>query len=293
MKRSIYYFAIVLSFASLLLGAHAYASTGFVTSPLWLSPETPVEGQMATLSALFQNADTSPVTGTIIFYDGNTFLAKKTIIVPPNDVGTATATFLMTAGSHSFSATINTVTMQSNGGTAEPVNLPVSTVRLKDIFIPKKVGLSAQADGTAGTGEQPILNQIDSAEKKVLNAIPADTKNAISTIAKKVDSWRAAQADSFKAGVTDAKTTIAESSSDSKTAPVKGTTKNTTDTSSTSPIKGPLAYVKLFIFSVLSFLFSLSVIFYIVALIVAYIVIRFIFRKLARIIRGRKAGGKH
>jgi hypothetical protein len=272
------------------------ASSGFVTSPIWLIPESPKEGEMATLSAAFRNEDTETISGTILFYDKEVLLARKSITIPPKEVGTASVAFVVSAGDHSFSASMNTVNRLKKAGGIDVVNVPASTVKLPGQFVSKKIGVAAQAGNqAASSSEQPILNQIDSAEKKVLDVIPENLKEKVSVLADTVDTWRVGRAAVFSDGVLDAKLVLAKQAKTkeitantvlgSKKVTVKETPKNYTD--------GPLAYLKLWTYTVFGYIFGTALFFYVIGALFTYLILRFIFRKIARGFgRGKKTSSK-
>ena len=260
------------------------ASTGFVTAPLSLNPESPKEGDKAVLSAVFRNDEQSTLTGTIIFYDGAVLLAKKPITILSNEVGTASVTFTISAGSHDFSATMSSADKLLTSGKLGVVSLPVSTVTMPSQFVPKIVNLSAAAGGqTDLSSAQPILNQIDKAETGVLSAVPGPIKDVISSGVKNIEAWRQAAGNNFSAGIDDANKIISPAVKSKKSATSSSTTNSAVSAdSSGSSLDGPLAYVKLFTYTILAFIFSSAVVFYLVGIFLIYIIIRFIFRRIRR-----------
>src|SRR4051812_24060353 len=101
---------LTLSLLFLTLGAPlAQATTGFVDSPLLLSPESPRDGDTVTLSVLFHNAESETIRGTVLFYDGQTLLDKKTVNIRSGDVDIAATSFTISAGIHKFSATMSDI----------------------------------------------------------------------------------------------------------------------------------------------------------------------------------------
>ncbi len=235
----------------------AHAATGFVNSPLWITPEKPNEGDEVTLSALFHNAESSAVSGSILFYDGNVLLAEKQVILHPDEVATVSTSFKISAGTHVFSASTKNMQESSTTGSLQVITVPNSVVKLPLQFVPKTITLAAAADGTAASGDSTsiILKQVDKAQASVLSALPAGTKKTVANTVNAVDNWRSSNAETFTKKSTAAKRA-----------------------STTSPF----TYVKYILFSGLSWLFSSAIIFYVAGLLIIYFLFRTIFRKLRK-----------
>jgi hypothetical protein len=252
----------------------ASATTGFVDSPLWLTPESPKEGDMVTLSAVFRNAETENLSGTVVFYDGQVLLGKKAITVPSAGVATAVISFKIGAGDHSFSASMTNTAKISTAGTSTPFSTPIETAELPKQFIAKKIS-TVSSDTSSTDFSAPILERVNEVQDKALSVVPVGVKQSVTITTGKIDAWRGSEAVSLEKNkvatqkIVDAK----------KTAPAKSETslqKITDD-------DGPLVYVKLVWFSVMAFLFSNPYIFYGVGIFLLFLILRFFYRK----IRGR------
>lgn len=286
---------LVSFLAGLIFSATAFAAaTGFITNPLWLTPEAPKEGEKATLSAAFRNADTGLLSGTVVFYDGDILLAKKPITISPNQIATVSTSFTTTAGSHSFKASMESVSRtDTSSGAVEPMVLPETTAKLPELSVSKKVGLAAQAGTDAsGSGENAILKQVDKAEKTVLAVIPEPTKKAVAGVTSSIDSWREEKVKTFEDGRTAAKQVIADQNKTKLQTvnTIAGSKEVEVSDAKGGPLDGPWANIKLFFFSVLKYLFNTPLLFYFIAVILAYLILRILFRKIGRLFK-KKGGG--
>ena len=288
MSKKPFYVAILLT-ALFMFARVAIASTGFVSSPLWIDPESPKEGDNVVLSALFHNAESRTLNGTVLFYDGGTLLSKKAVTIAAGSVGTTSVAFRIAAGDHQFSATMSDMQELAPSGVLQVVALPVETAQMPAQFIPKQVdvvGAAANAGGQiATTSVAPILNQVGSVEQSALDKIPAPVKDGVTGIVNSVDSWRANNAELYVQGKTNAQNSL-----DKQKKLIDSQSKKKIATPAmTTYVERPLEYLKLFFFTLMTWIYSSKLIFYIFAVVFLYIIIRFIIRKLVKLFRGRRA----
>ena len=266
----------------------ARAATGFVDSPLLLSPENPKDGDTVTLSVLFHNAEPTTISGTVLFYDTTTLLDKKSLSIAPGDVGIASTSFVIHAGIHKFSATMSNVDAPNSSGTLEAVVIPETTVTLPPEIITRSLGLGAQAADGSNDSEAAILNTVDAAQTAVLNAVPPNIKAAVSGTTGSLDSWRVSTGSSFtsdrdatKASITAANKIDAENAA--KKPGAKAVAKPATADNSA------VSQAKYYFFAALAFFFSMPFAFYLGSVLLLYLILRFIFRRLRRSRRGNSA----
>ena len=271
--------------------------TGFIAAPMWLTPSAPADGDMVRLNVLFHNGETSSISGTVLFYDGATLLGKKALTLGADAEGDASLGFRIGAGSHSFSANMSSLTEMSASGVATPLALPLQSAQLSVTVRITAASVSAAnaaaADtatstgtmaGSSGTNTSAILDQVSNAETTALSVVPAAYQNGITRIAQAIDAWRASEAATFSADKADAQqaTAAKPASSTAKAAPAQS------GATTSSAADGPIAYVELALFTILAFLFSFPVIFYVFGAVLAFVVIRFIVRKIVQFVRERR-----
>ena len=260
---------------------------------MWLTPGTPAAGQSVKLVALFHNGETQSLAGTVMFYDGNTFLGQKKVTITPDGVGLANVMFTITAGTHQFSAAMSSVTEIAPDGSTIPYTTPLQTAYLSKVVVSAapvaSVGLSSASSGTASafgssiaSGPNALLTAVSGYETSALSVVPVTLQDTVASAVAGVDSWRATAAATFTAQKAQAQ---AETKPLGVNAATGTLSKNPLPS---SQVDGPIAYIKLALFTILSFIFSVSVIFYLLGIILAYIVIRFIVRKVAKFVRDRK-----
>ncbi len=275
MKKLLGIFIGVFTLGIFAVAIPAYATTGFVNSPIWISPEKPNEGQSVTLSAVFHNAETDTISGSILFYDENTLLSEKPITLRPDEVASVTTSFTISAGAHIFSAKTKNLSQISSTGSLEILTVPVATVELPPQFVPKAI-VSTNDGGTVGDVTKVLLKQVDKAQNAVLASVPSTTKKKIGTTASTVDNWRSNTADTFTSIRDGAKASLDQAKSPTKKVATK-----------VAP-KGPFTYLMYLLFSFLSFLFSSPFIFYLTGLLIVYFILRYLYFKIRN--RNKKSG---
>lgn len=262
-----------------------YASTGFLGGPMWIDPESPQDGQYINLSALFHNAEPNQLTGVVSFYDGNILLGNKSITINPGSVSTATVSFSIGAGDHSFSATVGTMTENLGNGQTEPFVLSPQTVELPSIHVDSKAGNSLNATVVSNTSSfnqlspnnplAPVVSQVNQLEGSVISGINSSVGNPISNAISGLENWRTTNSDLINQQTKASSEVIQKL----KTLPsIQNTQKKTL---SPNFFDGPFAYVKYFFLTLLSYLYSHSIVFYGTAILLIFIIMRFVFRKLA------------
>ncbi len=298
MRKSFYHIfsvAILVFFCILIPSQKVSAATGFLGGPMWIDPEVPSQGDMVSLSALFHNAEVNQLSGEVSFYDGNVLLGQKTITIVPGGVSTATVTFSIGAGDHNFSASTGSMHITLSSGIVQVFAMALETVSLPKINVPSNAGSSLTASVTSGvtnntynsynsnsTNNQnpanPLLAQIDSAQNKVLSVLPDSIKTPILDTASSVDSWRAKNSGVMVQSASDAADSLKKIN-----ALIDSQQKNFGKVEpSDKYINRPFAYVKLFFYNLMSFLYSHPVFFYLLAFLTLGIVIRFLYRKIFR-----------
>ncbi len=286
-KRLLPFLLTVLFF---LLAAPALASTGFIGNPIWIYPEYPREGESVTLSALFHNGETEKLSGTVLFYDNDTLLEKKSLTIPAGDVGTATVVFAIGPGNHVFSATASGFQEISSTGAEKAYSLPLGKAEMPKLFVTKNgSGSGADALGLKASAEAaPILDKVDQAQNKVLDSIPDSIKQPVVSTAQSIESWRATTADKLESSVASAQANVEAQ----KKIAADQTAQFGKVSPSTHFIDSPFATIKLFVAELFRYVFSHAFIFYVAFFALAYFLIRSIIRKVKRMRHERRVTNK-
>ena len=304
----IFVLTLIIVIAFFANSAKTFAGTGFLGGPMWISdsqaadPEVPQDGDLVYLSALFHNAEPNQLSGDVLFYDSSTLLGDEKVTIASGGVSTATVSFRIGAGDHSFSATIGNLTEEVTDGKTEPFVLSPQTVQLPTITVTPRAGSTLNASVVSGSTNNnstsnttyvtnqispnnplaPVVNQVNQLEGNALASIPDSVKNPLTAAAQNLDAWRSTNAGAINQSTKSASDLVAKEN----TLAAADQKKYGKISPTTNFIDRPFAYVKLFFYSLLSFLYSHAIVFYLTAILFAYIVLRFIWRKILALRRG-------
>lgn len=267
-------------FFLLLSAPFAQASTGFIGNPIWIYPEFPREGEMTTLSTLFHNGETEKLSGTVLFYDNDVLLGKKSLTIPAGAVGTATITFRIDQGNHVFSATAQGFQEISNSGSTKTYSLPLGRAEMPKLYVTKNgSGSGVEAVGLKASAQaQPILNKVNDVEEKVIGSIPESIKQPVVATVDSMERLRVSTSVKLQSSVVKATEKVEEQ----KEAAAQEIKESGAVSPSTKYINSPFATVKLFLAQLFHYIFSHAYLFYIAFFGILFLLIRAIIRKWKR-----------
>jgi hypothetical protein len=278
MQIKVFTFLLVLPI--LIFAQFLHAATGFVGNPIWIYPEFPREGELTTLSTLFHNGETQKLSGTVLFYDNNILLGKKSLTIAPGTVGTASIVFHVEPGNHVFSASAQGFQEISNSGSSKTYALPLGKAEMPKLFVTKNgSGSGVEAVGLKASAQaQPILNKVDEVEEKVINSIPESVKQPVVATVESLERIRVSTSVKLQSSVAVAK----EKVEIQKEAAAQQVKESGEVAPSTKYINSPFASVRLFVAQLFHYIFSHAYLFYIALFGVLFLSIRAIIRKWKR-----------
>ncbi|MEA3399468.1 MAG: hypothetical protein U9R00_03095 [Patescibacteria group bacterium] len=227
----------------LLLFNIAWAdNTGFIPGSIWYSEEPLKAGQSVEIYTLVWNSNDVDLITDVEFYDKNVVLGSRNVIVPANSFKDVSIPWQVTAGDHIISAKILS-----------------DEVPIERRQTPEDKKFVAQ-------NKDVVKNQIDEISTKVEKAIPPVVAEKLNI----VEEFRKEKSKLIEEEKIKTKERISELDSfTGETDGIEGTEK-------------PIATVKLFLLKILGYIFSNKFIFWGVGILIAFIIIRFIFRKIRR-----------
>lgn len=278
-KRNLYIFILALLFNVSFVYADT-AITGFIPGQIWYSKDVLVEGDTVKVYTAVWNGDTTSVNARVDFYDKNVILGSRDIVVEPSHLQEVSVSWKVTAGDHVISAKISSSSTVTNGKKEQVILDNVATSEDRT-FVP--VSLKIENDVPAKTANT-VKNEVAKATTVAKDIVP----NSISSSFYSVDSIR----DSTYTQIVDGKNKtqkqidLLNQQAQTKSTVVNG--KSSTDKAKVTPTESkpldgtekPIAYVKLFLLSVLGFIFGMPIIFYGLCAFLIFIIIRFIYRKI-------------
>ena len=94
---------LFLVFFLLPIPSHAQTSkAGFVPENLWYSKDPFEEGEKIKIYTVIFNPDTRELDGSVVFFDNNVFLGKKSFTAPAKSVKDVYINWSVTAGNHNI-----------------------------------------------------------------------------------------------------------------------------------------------------------------------------------------------
>jgi hypothetical protein len=273
MNMKKYIISLLIIFSTILVfpvGVFAAVNSGFIPGQIWYSKSTLVEGETVNIHTAVWNGEKDSLTVKVGFYDKNTLLGSRDVALASLELKDVYIPWKITAGDHIISAKITSST-STVSGKKETVVLDRALTSNDRQF----VAVSAKDNNvvTSAPGIDALKTQIDKTSAEINSIVPENVSNVIVDAFNSVDSVRdntltkvtvikdetKKEVDSFKSESNTGQTTIQKTNIEDAT-------------------KKPIAYIKLFLFSVLVFIFANKIVFYAVLLIIVFSIIRAVFR---------------
>ena len=258
---------------SLLCSSSSYAATstttGFIPGPIWYSKETLVEKDTVKIHTVVWNGSDHDLAVRVEFYDQSTVLGTRDVVVPKSELKDVSISWQVTAGDHSISAKIVSSSI-ANSTKKEQTTVSINETEKDHVFVPVAV---KNVDGIPASRTDVIKKQVNQATTDIQNILPEPVTTAVSDNLHSVDVFR------------DETHTLIENTKDATKKDIDVLDNNSKVNKSTSskPLDStqkPIAYVKLFFLSILSFVFGNKIVFYGLCAFLLFIVLRFIYRKI-------------
>ena len=272
MKRYFQIFILILifSFGSSAL-AHALDNVGFVENSIWYSQTPKVEGESVKVYTAIWNGSSSEISSHVEFYDGTTLLGARDVKVSPESIKEVSVVWKVSAGDHSISARI-TKSSSVVGGVTTSFAILDNNAESNKISISKKESVILGSD-----------TPVDTIAKKVSESLPAQVAAPVNDIASKADNYREDTRVTIDENIVKAKKQILDLEKPVSKSSTSKSDKNPKQTvSSLSGTEKPIAYVELFFLTCASFIFTNKAVFYGISVVLLFLVLRFIYRKIRR-----------
>jgi hypothetical protein len=255
-------FGIILFLIFLLIPAGKIlaqtTNAGFVPSNIWYSKDPFVEGDNIKIYTLIFNPDTRKFTGTVDFFDNSTLLGKKDFSIVGTSTKDISINWTVTAGNHQIFGQIENAKFITASGASVTANLTDKKTSTSSRTVSSKIVAQNITNG---------LNSVDGALNSTLNSIPTPAINTITTATNSLNGFINNASATFQKAQTDTQKNI-DALNDVKNSP-----KNT---KSANVLQKPFEYVKLFIFTILAYIFENKILFYGILVVIALLILRYI-----------------
>ncbi len=278
-KHFIFFALLICLYFAPNLYAEELTNTGFIPGQIWYSAEPLTEGNTVKIYTAVWNNTSSPLSAKVEFYDQNVVLGTRDIIVPSLQLKEVSVSWKVTSGDHSISAKIISPSITASGK-KKAILLNRNTTVSDKKFI--SVVLNT-VEGTPATSSDIIKSQIDKATSSLDGIVPESISAPVSKNVSIIDVFRTNTFKNISQTKVDAEKKIDEYSKTYSSATGKVSTNggNTqTKIGIDDATDRPITYLKLFFFTVLSFIFGSKLVFYSLIVIALFFIIRGIYRKI-------------
>jgi hypothetical protein len=278
MKKYLWVFVLISAFSFSAVHADVPATTGIIAGQIWYSEDPLVAGDTVKIYTAVWNGDSSPLSARVEFYDQNTVLGERDVVVDSQSLNDVSVSWLVTPGDHVIHATIISSSV-TTGSKSQSVTLSRTSTADDAVSVPVTVQTSSGADVKSA---DLIGDEVATATSQITDAIPPSVTANFDSL----DTIRSTTYAKIAASKADAQKQLdalnaVTPSQDATTAKSPAVTPQST--SSADPLAStqkPIAYIKLFFLTVLAFIFQYPVVFYALAIYLIFIILRFIYRKI-------------
>jgi len=263
MKKNL--FLIFLIFTLIILPSKIFASTGFIPGQIWYSAEDLTEGETVNIYTIVWNGEDDVLKAKVEFYDKSVVLGTREVSVSAKSTKEVSISWKVTSGSHTISARI---TSSTKGEEKDEISIKNNETEKDKFSVPVSIVTS---DGKEATSSDIIESQIDKISSEVSNAIPDSVSSTVSDKLEGVNEF-----------LDNSSTKLSEEKYELKSEIEQLENNDSSFNEDTSAIKKPLSYIKLFFVSLFLFIFSHKFIFYLVSLILLFLIIKFIYKKIKK-----------
>ncbi len=268
------YFIFLFAIFSLTFSLPALAltsSSGFIPGQIWYSKEPLVEGETVNIHTAVWNGEKNSLTAKVEFYDKNVILGSRDVVLTPSELKDVFVSWKITSGDHIISAKIIS-SVETVFGKKENITLERNVTGNNKQFV-SVTAINSQ--GKIVTGDSALQKQLDKTASEINSVIPENVSTSVTLGLGVVDNFRGKIFTEVTTAKEDTLRKIDTLDSKDKTVAKVNTQKDIF-----SATEKPIAYIKLFLLSVVAFIFSNRVVFYALSVLIIFVILRFIYRKI-------------
>lgn len=286
MKKYFIFFLLIYLVTTNIVYAAGITSTGFIPGQIWYSKDAIKESDTVKIYTAVWNNASSTLSAKVEFYDQNVILGTRDVVVEPLQLKEVYVSWKVTAGDHIITAKIISPSTTISGK-RESMNIENNSTEASRKFVPIVI---KKVDGEPATSSDVIKSELDKATSSIGDIIPDSVSNPISKNLEIVSRWREdtlakvlsakeTTKESLKLPSTDINTTKSYTNKTNRGKINTSITVNNKDTKEDVTSK-PIAYIKLFFLTILFFIFGNKIVFYGVIVLITFLIIRWIYRKI-------------
>ncbi len=272
------YFLFLLIISSAILAFPVCATTlvnsGFIPGQIWYSKATLVEGDTVNIHTAIWNGEKNSLSAKVEFYDKNVILGSRDVVLAPSELKDISVAWKITAGDHVISAKIIS-SLATVSGVKEKIVLDRTTTSDDRQFVSVNVKNNPVVEKFSGDSAL-LQKQVDKTNSEINSIVPEKVSTSVTNDFNIVDDFRDKTLTEVTAIKNDTQNKIDQINSEKET--VTETPKENVSLSDAT--EKPIAYIKLFLFSVFAFILGSKIIFYGLSILIVFLIIRFIYRKI-------------
>lgn len=272
MKKYFLFLLIILPAVCWAFSVNAEVSnnSGFIPGQIWYSKETLTEEETVNIHTAVWNGEKNSLSTKVEFYDKNVILGSRDVIIAPLELKDVYIPWKITSGDHVISAKIISSTLTISDKKEKVVLDRIATSNDRQ-FVSVVVKNEA---GKIVSGDNLLQTQIDKTSSKINSIVPEKVRTSISNIFTLVDNFR----DKIFT-----KVTIIKDKTQKEIDLLKNKDKTVEETlTGKSNIEdatnGQITHIKLFLLSVLVFIFGNKIVFYGLLILIVFYILRGIYR---------------
>jgi len=266
---------ILFSFLSLPVYAEVVANSGFIPGQIWYSENKLIEGDTVNVHTAIWNGHKDSYSIKVEFYDKKVVLGDRTVILDSLELKDVYIPWKVTSGDHIISAKIISSELISSGKKEKVVMDRIETSNDKQ-FVSTVV---KNAEGELVSSGDIIKDKINETSSVIGDVVPEKISDSVANGFTTLNDFREK---TFTKVDTAKKETKKELGSvlgaSTEVSKDNNKTDNTKDIQDV--VKKPITYIKLFLLSTLAFILGNKIVFYCVLVIIAFYILRFIYRKI-------------
>lgn len=265
------FYIISFSYSS----AETLNETGFIPGQIWYSKSELVEGETVKIYTAIWNNNNATLSAKVEFYDKNVILGTRDVSIPASSLREVYISWKITSGDHLISAKIISPSI-TEGNKKQSVILERSKTSSDKQFVPVVLN---KKDGEVATSSDIIKSQIDKASSSIGDIIPNSIETPISQNINIIDKFRDNTFEDIQKIKSETKEKINSLEEKTKKQENQNIKKSVAVDEATEK---PIAYIKMFLLSILSFVFGSKIVFYLLLFFILFLFLRFIYRKIKR-----------
>ena len=273
MKKS--FLAIIfLFYFALALPSYAELSnnSGFISGQIWYSKDILKEGETVNIHTAVWNGEKDQLSVKVEFYDKNVILGVRDITINSLELKDVYVPWKITSGDHTISAKI-IYSITTVSGEKKNIVLVRNETSDDKKFIPAEIKKETNASvGSENKLEEKALK----VGSQISDILPENVNSSIENNFNKLEVLRE---ETLKDVVA-----IKDKAQEDVNL-IKGNNPSAVEILNEKKdveyiVKKPIAYIKLFLFSILSFIFDNKIIFYGLLIIIIFYLLRYTYRKI-------------